>query len=276
MSTATVQHKRAELFRSLHDGFLVLPNAWDAGSARLAAEAGATAIATSSGAQSWSQGLADGRSLTKTDVLANLKRIVAATDLPVSADIENAYADDADGLHTTITQFLATGIVGINLEDSGATDNGPLHVAETAAGRIAAARAAADDAGIDLFINARTDVFLLGVGDEDGRLADVIDRGKAYRDAGACGLFVPGLLDLDALATVARETGLKVNAMWLPGAPAPEQLREAGVSRYSAGTAIAQVAYTAAADAARAFLDGQDTVMSTSIDYVAFNDKFAK
>ncbi|MFE4538756.1 isocitrate lyase/phosphoenolpyruvate mutase family protein [Streptomyces scopuliridis] len=100
--------------------------------------------------------------------------------------------------------------------------------------------------------------------------------GNAYREAGACGLFVPGLLDLDALGTVARETGLKVNAMWLPGAPAPEQLREAGVSRYSAGTAIAPVAYTAAADAARAFLAGQDKAMAASLNYAAFNDKFAK
>ncbi|MFJ8230302.1 isocitrate lyase/phosphoenolpyruvate mutase family protein [Streptomyces sp. NPDC094448] len=275
MST-TLQQKRAELFRGLHDDFLVLPNAWDAGSARLAAEAGATAIATSSGAQSWSQGIADGRSLAKADVLANLERIVAATELPVSADIENAYADDADGLHATMAQFLATGIVGINLEDSGATRNGPLYGTEVAAGRITAARAAADDAGIDLFINARTDVFLLGVGDENGRLADVVARGNAYREAGACGLFVPGLLDLDALAVIARDTGLKINAMWLPGAPTPGQLREAGVSRYSAGTAIAQVAYTAAAETARAFLTGQDTAMAASIDYFAFNDKFAK
>ncbi|MFB6988706.1 isocitrate lyase/phosphoenolpyruvate mutase family protein [Streptomyces sp. NPDC056178] len=275
MSDIRIQQERAELFRSLHDDFLVLPNAWDAGSARLVTEAGATAIATSSGAQSWSQGVADGRSLAKADVLANLERIVAATDLPVSADVENAYADSAGDLRVTIAQFLATGIVGINLEDSGATD-GPLYGTAATAERIAAARAAADDAGVDLFINARTDVFLLGVGEEDGRLADVIARGNAYREAGACGLFVPGLLDLDALGTVARETGLKVNAMWLPGAPAPEQLREAGVSRYSAGTAIAQVAYTAAADAARAFLTGQDTAMAASINYFAFNNKFAK
>ncbi|MGW4823735.1 isocitrate lyase/PEP mutase family protein [Streptomyces sp. NPDC004227] len=272
MSDIRSQQERAELFRSLHDDFLVLPNAWDAGSARLITEAGATAIATSSGAQSWSQGVADGRSLAKADVLANLERIVAATDLPVSADVENAYADSAGDLRATIAQFLATGIVGFNLEDSGAT-NGPLYGTAAAAERIAAARAAADDAGVDLFINARTDVFLR---EEDGRLADVIARGNAYREAGACGLFVPGLLDLDALGTVARETGLKVNAMWLPGAPAPEKLREAGVSRYSAGTAIAQVAYTAAADAARAFLAGQDAAMAASINYFAFNDKFAK
>ncbi|MER5628275.1 isocitrate lyase/phosphoenolpyruvate mutase family protein [Streptosporangium sp. NPDC002544] len=275
MPDIRAQQGRAELFRSLHDDFLVLPNAWDAGSARLITEAGASAIATSSGAQSWSQAVPDGRSLAKADVLANLERIVAATDLPVSADIESAYADSADDLRATIAQVLATGIVGINLEDSGAPD-GLLYDTAAAAERVAAARVAAKDAGVDLFINARTDVFLLGIGDEDGRLADVIARGSAYREAGADGLFVPGLLDLDALGTVARGTGLKVNAMWLPGAPSPEQLREAGVSRYSAGTAIAQVAYTSAVDTARAFLAGQDTAMAASIDYFAFNGKFAK
>ncbi|MFB7496501.1 isocitrate lyase/phosphoenolpyruvate mutase family protein [Streptomyces sp. NPDC056161] len=275
MSDIRTQQDLAELFRGLHDGFLVLPNAWDAASAHLITTIGAKAIATSSGAQSWSQGVPDGRSLAKADVLANLERIVAATELPVSADIENAYADSADGLRAMVTQFLATGIVGVNLEDSGASD-GPLHDTVAAAERIAAARAAAKDTGVDLFINARTDVFLLGVGEEDGRLADVIARGNAYREAGADGLFIPGLLDLDALGTVARETGLKINAMWLPGAPSPEQLREAGVSRYSAGTAIAQVAYTSAVDAARAFLAGRDKAMAESIDYFAFNDKFAK
>ncbi|MEU6195230.1 isocitrate lyase/phosphoenolpyruvate mutase family protein [Streptomyces sp. NPDC047061] len=275
MSDIRTRQERAEQFRSLHDDFLVLPNAWDAGSAHLITAAGAKAIATSSGAQSWSQAVPDGRSLAMADVLANIERIVAATGLPVSADIENAYADSADGLRATVTQFLATGIVGVNLEDSGASD-GPLYDTAAAADRVAAARAAAKDTGVDLFVNARTDVFLLAVGEEDGRLADVIARGNAYREAGADGLFVPGLLNTGALGTVARETGLKINAMWLPGAPAPEELRDAGVSRYSAGTAIAQVAYTGAFDAARSFLAGLYTPMVGAIDYFAFNDKFAK
>lgn len=102
----------------------------------------------------------------------------------------------------------------------------------------------------------------------------MIARGNAYREARADGLFIPGPLDTDALTTLARETGLKINAMWLPGAPTPDQLRGAGVTRYSAGTALAQVAYTSARDAARAFLNGEDTAMADSIDYFAFNAEF--
>ncbi|MGW4800049.1 isocitrate lyase/phosphoenolpyruvate mutase family protein [Nonomuraea sp. NPDC004297] len=135
--------------------------------------------------------------------------------------------------------------------------DGPLYDTAAVAERVAAARVAAKDRGVDLFVNAHTDVFLLGVGQEDGWLADVIARGNAYREAGADGLFVPGLLDFDALGTIARGAGLKVNAMWLPGAPSLEQLREAGVSQYSAGTAMVQVAYTSAVDAAHAFLAGR-------------------
>lgn len=273
MTDQNRQQDLAKRFRDLHDNFLILPNAWDAGSAHLIAQTGAAAIATSSGAQSWAQGIPDGRSLDQADVLANVKRIVDAVNLPVSADVENGYADSPDSVRDTIAAFIETGIVGINFEDSGAPDTA-LYEVDAQAQRIAAARAAANSADVDLFINARTDVFLLAVGEEEGRLDDVIARGNAYREAGADGLFIPGLLDTDALSTLARETGLKINAMWLPGAPTPDQLRGAGVTRYSAGTALAQVAYTSARDAARAFLNGEDTAMADSIDYFAFNAEF--
>lgn len=273
MPDIRTQQHLARRFRALHDGFLTLPNAWDAGSAHLIAQTGAAAIATSSGAQSWAQGIPDGRSLARANVLENLRRVVRAVDLPVSADIENAYADSTNGVRDTITEVLSTGVVGVNLEDSGAP-GATLYDTTEQAERIAAARHAATESGVDLFINARTDVFLLAVGEEDGRMDEVIARGNAYCEAGADGLFIPGLLDTDALATLARTTSLKINAMWLPGAPAPGQLRAAGVTRYSAGTAIAQVAYSRARDAAHAFLDGDDAAMTESIDYFAFNAEF--
>lgn len=274
MTPITAQQERAARFRTLHEDFLTMPNVWDAGSAHLIAQAGAAAIATSSGAQSWAQGTPDGRSLTLAEVLVNLERIVSVVDVPVSADIENAYAHDAAGVGETVGEILAAGVVGVNIEDSGAADS-TLYSAPAQASRIAAAREASTVHGIDMFINARTDVFLLAVGDEDTRLDEVIARARAYREAGADGLFVPGLLDPDALGTLARETGLKLNAMWLPGAPAPHVLKAAGVARYTAGTAIAQVAYTRARDAARAFLDGTDAAMTDSIDYFAFNAEFS-
>ncbi len=218
MTDQNRQQDLAKRFGDLHDDFLTIPNVWDAGSVHLIAQTGASAIATSSGAQSWAQGIPDGRRLDQADVLANVKRIVDAVDLSVSADVENGYADSPDNVRDTIAAFIVTGIVGINVEDSGAPDTA-LYEVDAQAQRIAAARDAANSADVDLFINALTDVLLLAVGEEEGRIDDVIARGNAYREAGADGLFISGLLDTDALTTLTRETGLKINAMWLPGAP---------------------------------------------------------
>ncbi len=252
-------HKtRAAAFRALHDGqVLVLTNAWDAASARLFTTVGAAAIATSSGAQSASQGQNDGNNLLLADVVANVRRIASVVDVPVSADIESGYATDLDGLAETVSAVLAAGAVGVNIEDSGALDS-VLFSAQEQKERIAAVRAAAHRYGVELFINARTDVFLFGVGEEAGRLDDVIARAAAYEAAGADGIFVPGLLDLDALRTLAEATRLKLNAMWLPGAPSVDELADAGVARFSVGTALAQVAYSHAQAAARALLEDAD------------------
>lgn len=272
-----VQQAHAVRFHQLHGGeLLVLANAWDAGSAHLIEKVGAKAIATSSGAQSWAQGFPDGNTLSFEDVLTNVARIVEAVAVPVTADFEGGYAHDPADVAAHTTRLLETGIVGVNFEDSGAKD-GVLYSTDSQTARIRAVREAAAAYGVDLFINARTDVFLLAVGDEDGRIDDVIARGRAYKDAGANGLFIPGLLDLDALRTIAEATDLHVNAMWLPGAPDRADLAAAGVARYSAGTAIAQAAYTHAQRAAEAFLSvGDDAALADSIDYFAFNAEFAE
>ncbi len=269
------QKTRARAFRALHHSKapLVLANAWDAGSAHLIAEAGARAIATTSGAQSWSQGVADGNNLALSDVVANLRRIVAAVDLPVSADIESGYGATARVLARSVTAVLEAGAVGINIEDSG---QDPLYAVTDQAARIAVVRETAKTFGIDLFINARTDVFLFAVGDEEGRLDNVIDRAKAYAAAGADGIFAPGLLDLDALKSLSTTVDLAVNAMWLPGAPSIDLLAGAGVARVSVGTALAQVAYTDTQNAARALLrTGDFSALEASIDYFTLNAEFA-
>lgn len=272
------QKARAEQFRALHDERpLVLANAWDAGSAHLIARVGAKAITTSSGAQSWAQGIADGNNLPFDDVLANIRRIAAAVDLPVSADIESGYGADPAAIANTITAVLEAGVVGVNLEDSGSpnSDTAPLYTAEEQAARIGAARGAADNYDVPLFINARTDVFLFAVGEESGRLEDVISRARGYREAGADGIFVPGLLDLDALKTLSEAVDLNVNAMWLPGAPSIDDLAAAGVNRFSVGTALCQAAYTHAQNSAKALLENGDYVaLEESIDYFTFNAEF--
>lgn len=266
-------HKRlAEDFHVLHeDGPIRLANAWNAGTAKLIAEAGATAIATTSGGASWSHGLPDGNSLTRDQALQNIASIVASVDLPVTADIETGYATTLDELTTTIRQVLGAGAVGINIEDSGGD---PLYTLDEQADRIATVRKAADDYGVPLFINARTDVLLLAVGEEAGRFDEVIERAKAYAGAGANGVFVPGLLDLDALKTLADSVEIAVNAMWLPGAPTVDQLAEAGVKRVSLGTGLPQVAFSLAQAAARElFENGTYITLDGTIDYFTMNDK---
>lgn len=252
------QNARAETFRTLHDGkVLVLANAWDAGSALLFTAVGAAAIATSSGAQSSAQGAADGNNLPRADVIENVRRIVAVVDVPVSADIESGYAAELDGLGETVTAVLEAGAVGVNIEDSGAPDSVLYDVKEQMQ-RIAAVREAANKYGVQLFINARTDVFLFEVGERAGRVDETIARAAAYAEAGADGIFVPGLLDLAALRTIAHASGLSSTRCGCPALPASGDLARAGVARFSVGTALAQAAYSHAQDAARALLEDGD------------------
>ncbi|GAA1855239.1 isocitrate lyase/phosphoenolpyruvate mutase family protein [Pseudonocardia ailaonensis] len=245
------QRAKATALRSLQtDGVLVLPNAWDAASAALIAAGGARAIATTSAGVSWALGRPDGQNLTRDEMVAAVARIVAAVDLPVSADVEGGYGPGTDAVATTVAAVVGAGAVGINLEDSRAP-GGPLFEVEEQVARIGAAREAAAAAGLpELVINARTDVFLFGIGPETGRFDDVVARAGAYARAGADSLFVPGLLDLATLSALTARVDLPVNAMAGPGAPSVEDLRVAGVRRVSVGQAIAQAAYSLARRAA--------------------------
>jgi 2-methylisocitrate lyase-like PEP mutase family enzyme len=246
---------KARLLRSLHDGeSLVLPNAWDAASAALIASAGARAVATTSGGVAWSLGHPDGQQLTRQDMADAVRRVVAAVDIPVTADVEGGYGPAPEDVEATVKAVLDAGAVGINLEDSQAP-GGPLFDVEVQSRRIRAAREAATVYGVsDFVINARTDVFLFEVGDPVGRLDDVRRRARAYAEAGADCLFVPGLLDLTALETLSKDVPVPVNAMAVPGGPGIAELAAAGVRRISVGTTLAQVAYGAVRRAAAEIL----------------------
>lgn len=245
------QRARAAALRTLQaDGVLVLPNAWDAASAALIAAGGARAIATTSAGVSWSLGRPDGQNLTRAEMVDAVARIAAAVDLPVSADVEGGYGPGEDDVAQTVAGVIGAGAVGINLEDSRAP-GGPLFAADDQVSRLRAAREAAAAAGLpELVINARTDVYLFGVGPEAGRFDDVVARARSYADAGADSLFVPGLLDLDTLAALTSRADLPVNAMAGPGAPSVDDLRAAGVRRVTVGQAVAQAAYSLARRAA--------------------------
>jgi len=233
---------------------LVLPNAWDVGSASLIQRAGAQAIATTGAGVSWGLGRHGGQPLTRAEMIELVAKIVAKVDVPVSADIEGGYGAEPHAVADTVHDVVNVGAIGIDIEDSRNTD-WTLFSCDEQAARIMAARDAASRAGLtELVINARTDVFLLGVGPEDGRVEDVINRALAYDAAGADTLFVPGLTDLETIKTIVKRSPIPINIMAGPGSPTIRQLADAGVQRVSVGDMLARAAYTAAMHAAEELL----------------------
>jgi 2-methylisocitrate lyase-like PEP mutase family enzyme len=238
-------HPLAATFRQLHQqGLLVLPNAWDAGSARIAHSAGAKAVATSSAAVAWAHGFADGHQLPSALLLATVQAITAAVAVPVSVDIEGGYADDPQAVAELAHAVMQAGAVGINIEDG--TQAPALLVA-----KISAIRQRCGDA---LFINARTDVFIRNPVPADQRVAEVLRRGALYRQAGASGLFVPRIVLAQDIADVVTGAQLPVNVMATVGLPMAAQLQQLGVRRVSAGSSMAEALHAAYAAMAADFL----------------------
>src|SRR5256886_9221423 len=187
----TSPHDTAERFHALHRAGnpLILPNAWDVASARVVEHAGAAAIATTSAGVAWSLGAPDGDQLDREPALDLIARVVAAVGVPVTADIESGFGADPAGVTETIRGVVRAGAVGVNLEDADSAGPEPLRPVGAQCERIAAARAAANATGVRLYVNARTDTYLLGVGHPAGRLAETLDRGAAYLAAGGEGIF---------------------------------------------------------------------------------------
>ncbi|MDX2296488.1 MULTISPECIES: isocitrate lyase/PEP mutase family protein [Streptomyces] len=258
------------LFRSLHTPArpLALANVWDAASARIVEAAGAAAIATTSAGVAWSLGAPDGDRVSRDLVLGVIARITAAVAVPVTVDIEGGYGGTPAEVADTVARVLEAGAAGVNIED-GARPPGAL------ADRVTAARAAADRAGADLFVNARVDTYLLGLGDPATRLRDTLDRARSYVDAGADGVFVPGVTDPALIGELAAALTVPLNVMAGPGAPTVAELGVLGVARVSLGSGMAQAAY---ATARRAALDlhgagGYDSLRH-GIDYPELNGLF--
>ena len=238
MTAAATQPDRAATLRALHapGDPIVLWNVWDAGSARAVARGGARALATGSWSVAAAHGYIDGEQLPLDLVLANLARVTAATELPVSVDSESGYGDTPAGVGRTVMRAIEAGAVGCNLEDS-VPGTGALRPVGEAAARIAAGREAAARAGVALFVNARTDVFFQGQADRHDRsmVDQAIDRGATYARAGADGLFVPGLVDPALIALVVERSPLPVNVMIGEGSPSLGRLAGLGVARISHG-----------------------------------------
>jgi 2-methylisocitrate lyase-like PEP mutase family enzyme len=243
------QSERARELAALHvkGAPLLLYNAWDAGSAKAIAAAGARAIATSSWAVAAAHGYADGEAIPLSLVEAIVARVVASVALPVTVDVEGGYSDDPRACAGHVARIVDLGIAGINFEDRVVSGTG-LHPVALQCARIAAIRAMADARGVPLFINARSDVFFgSGIAIDEG-LAQARARAQAYATAGASGFFVPGLVDAPAIAALCASVALPVNVMQTPNLPSIGVLAAAGVARLSFGPA----SYLRAMDAVRA------------------------
>jgi 2-methylisocitrate lyase-like PEP mutase family enzyme len=243
------QHARAVAFAALHTGpdAFVIPNPWDAGSARLLTGLGFSALATTSAGLAHSLGRADGASLIDRDeTVRNAGAIVAATDLPVSADLEDCYAGQAGGIAETIRLAAAAGLVGGSIEDATGDQSAPILAFEVAVERVAVAVEAARSLPFPFTLTARAENFLYGVRD----LKDTIRRLQAFEEAGADVLYAPLLPDLDAIRTVCAEVSRPVNVLAGPSSRADE-LAACGVHRISLGSGLARAALGAMLRAAR-------------------------
>jgi 2-methylisocitrate lyase-like PEP mutase family enzyme len=227
-STAT----RRRTFRALHDGpaILVLPNCWDVISARVYEHAGFPAVATSSAGLANSLGYSDGNALDVDLHIATLERLVRALDVPLSADVESGYAPDVNALDTFVRRLDETGVAGYNLEDT-LYEERIFPIGEAAA-RVAAAKRAAPD----LFLNARTDVYLAQIGAPETRFEETVARLRAFTEAGADGVFVPGVADAETIGKLAASVPLPLNVLASATIPDAAALQRLGVRRVSVGS----------------------------------------
>jgi 2-methylisocitrate lyase-like PEP mutase family enzyme len=241
-------------FRKLHQQTtpLRLPNAWDAGSARLFESLGAPAIATTSAGVAWALGYGDGRLLAVSELMGLASRMARIIKVPLSIDIENGYSDDPKVVASHALRLAELGIAGINIEDG--RDEPAL-----LASKIEAVRKAVSKANLDLFVNARCDVLLASLVDKSKLMDETIARGKLYARAGADGFFVPGIVQAQDIGVVASSIPLPLNAMAWPGLAAATELGRLGVRRLSAGSAVSQVLWGRAEELARAFLQTGDS-----------------
>jgi 2-methylisocitrate lyase-like PEP mutase family enzyme len=253
-SQSSTSAKR-QAFRELHQsGCFTLPNPWDVGSALYLQSLGFQALATSSAGFAWSRGRADG-ALSRDQVLAHLKELVLATELPINADFENGFGADAEGVAESVRLALETGVAGLSIEDSSGDPRSPIFDVDTAVKRLRAARAAIDETGGETLLVGRAENFITGRPD----LADTIARLEAYAEAGADCLYAPGIRTREEISAVVAAVAPKpVNVLigW-PSELTLDELGALGVRRVSVGGALARSAWGGLLRAARSLAEGR-------------------
>lgn len=265
--------EKTDRFHHLHEsGCFVIPNPWDAGSARLLASLGFPALATTSAGFAWTLGRRDNH-VTLEDVLAHLRAVSSAVDVPVNADFEGGFAVQPDGVHANVTAAASTGIAGLSIEDSSGDPAQPLFDFDLAVERIRAARAAIDASGTGIVLTARCETFLIGRPDLD----EAIRRLNAYAEAGADCLYAPSIRDVGAIRTLVEAVAPKpVNALVSAPFTTVEEMRAIGVRRISVGGALARAAWTGFLEAAREIAGtGTFTKLGTAVPFTEIEGAFA-
>jgi 2-methylisocitrate lyase-like PEP mutase family enzyme len=232
------QRQKAEEFRKLHTegDVLLLPNVWDVASARVIEDAGFSAIATSSAGIAFAKGFPDGQKIPPERMLAVIADIARAVNVPVTADAEAGYGNRPEDAALIARGVIESGAVGMNFEDATGDADHPLFDLPVQVQRIQAIRETGERLGVPLVINARTDVYLLQVGDPAGRYDDALRRISAFRDAGADCVFVPGVVDVATIARFVGDLRCPMNILAGPGAPSLAEFKRAGVRRISLGS----------------------------------------
>ena len=248
---------KAFLFRQMHlgPGILVIANAWDAGSARVFEEAGIRAIGTGSAGVAFSHGHADDERIPRDVMLRAIAEMVAAVDVPVTADILAGMGDSIDAVVATVKEVIALGAAGVNIEDGSDVGGAHLLDIEYQTDKIRAVCAAVEASGVPIVVNARTDPYWLKLGDEKERLRASIERANRYRGAGAHCLFVPGATDRATLKTLVAEIAGPLNVLATPGCPPVADLQALGVRRLSEGSGPVRASLMLARRIARDLID---------------------
>ena len=263
--------RKAARLRELHRGtkILILLNVWDVASARLIESMGLPAVATSSAAVANSLGYADGERISRSEMLAVVRRISAAVKVPVTADMEGGYCNLPEGMAETAHELLEAGAVGLNLEDS--HQERKLVDVSLQQEKLRALKEAGRTEGVDLVLNARTDPYLLKDAGDTWRIEETVCRARAYRDAGADCIFVPGLSDAETIRRLLEESPGPLNVLaGKGGLPVPE-LERLGVARLSLGSGPARAALAAFRRIAREVLD-QGTYHSMTEDTLTYDE----
>ena len=273
------QAVKAEKLRKLHHGprLLALPNAWDAVSARILEELGYQAIATSSAAVAFSLGYPDGQRISRDEMLQAVGRITRAVRVPVTADLESGYGKSPDEIAAFTKAMVASGAVGLNFEDVTGDDESTHVEIGLQVKNIRAIRETSAALGVPVVINARTDIYLMPIGPEATRFERTVERLRAYREAGADCLFVPGLCNGEIIAKLVKAVGAPLNILASQGCPSLKDLEKMGVARVSAGSSAMRAAMGAFQRVAKDWLalGSYDSLLQVTVPYAELNRMMA-